>query len=188
MKSMPEKRRIGWREWIRLPELGIGRIKVKIDTGARSSCLHAMETEFFEKSGEKWVRFKVAPRQKDLKKIIEVESKLLEIRNVKSSNGLVSQRPVIVTTMELMGQRHEIELTLANRKTMGFRMLLGREAIRGCFLVDSGVSYLGGKPKKKGKKKRETSVKTNKNTDLKKNAKSDIRINSEMQEKEGKRK
>lgn len=152
--STPTKRTltlpiIGWREWIDLPELGIKRIKVKVDTGARSSSLHAFDVEEFRRRGAPWVRFQVHPVQRNNKTTVEVEAKVLEYRSVRSSSGKSSQRPVIVTDIELMGTTWPVELTLANRDVMGFRMLLGREAVRNRFLIDPGKSYFNGKPAKR---------------------------------------
>ncbi len=136
---------IGWREWVALPELGIGRIKAKVDTGARSSCLHAFDVHTFERDGVEMVRFKVHPRQRSTKRTCVAEAKILEFRNVTSSSGHQTLRPVILTTVELLGQTWTTEMTLANRDAMGFRMLLGRQALRDRFVVDSGHSYYGGK-------------------------------------------
>lgn len=144
---------IGWREWIKLPELGIKSIKAKVDTGARSSSLHAFDLQRFEKGGEQWVRFQVHPKQRDTRKTVKTEAKILELRSVRSSSGKASMRPVVLTSIELLGETWAVELTLANRDEMGFRMLLGREAFRRKFLVDAGNSYYGGKPKRKRKKK-----------------------------------
>jgi len=140
---------IGWREWIRLPELEIGRIKAKIDTGARSSTLHAFDLELFEMAGVQYVRFRVQPRQRDHGKIIEVAARVVDFRRVRSSNGLATTRPVIRTEVEILGQKHLVDVTLVDRGRMGFRMLIGREAIRGRFLVDSARSYYAGKPRKR---------------------------------------
>ena len=148
-KEKPGLPIIGWREWVRLPELGIKQIKVKVDSGARTSSLHAIEIQQFERNGEDWVRFKVHPVQRNADKVITVESKVLEIRSVRSSSGKATLRPVIVTDVELLEFRFPVELTLADRNRMGFRMLLGREAFRGRFLADGGKSYYGGKPKKR---------------------------------------
>ncbi|MBA2117929.1 ATP-dependent zinc protease family protein [Bremerella alba] len=144
---------IGWREWVQLPQLGIAKVKAKIDTGARSSSLHAYDLKYEERDGIQWVRFKVHPRQRSSADQVVAESPVLEFRKVRSSNGHVTKRPVILTMVELLGELCEIEITLANRDSMGFRMLLGREAIRGRLLVDSGASYLSGIPKRlKGKR------------------------------------
>jgi hypothetical protein len=140
---------IGWREWVALPDLGIRHVKAKVDTGARSSSLHAFHVKRFERDGKTFVRFKVHPVQRDTSRTIEAEAEVLEFRTVRSSNGQTATRPVIITTVEWMGRSWPVELTLANRDEMGFRMLLGREAHRGRFLVDAGKSYYGGKPKLK---------------------------------------
>ena len=149
----PELPVIGWREWIGLPGLGIRRVKAKVDTGARSSSLHAFNVEPFTRDDEDWVRFDVHPIQHNDTKIVQVESKVLEYRKVRSSSGKASLRPVILVDIALLGAKWEIELTLANRDKMGFRMLLGREAFRQRFLVDAGGSWYGGKPKRRKKKK-----------------------------------
>ena len=145
---------IGWREWVGLPDLGINTIKAKVDTGARSSSLHAYDVHEFLRDGEIWVRFKVHPVQRNSDKEVQTESKVLEKRSVRSSSGKATLRPVIITNIKLLGQSWPVELTLANRDEMGFRMLLGREAFRGRFLVDAGGSYYGGQPKIKRKKKK----------------------------------
>ncbi len=147
---------IGWREWVGLPDLGIQRIKAKVDTGARSSSLHAYDVEEFDRGGETFVRFKVHPVQRDYSTVVRARAKVLEYRSIRSSSGRASLRPVIIADIALLGAVWPVELTLANRDEMGFRMLLGREAFRGRFLVDAGRSYYGGKPlrnKSKGKGK-----------------------------------
>lgn len=142
---------IGWREWIGLPDLGIDSIKAKVDTGARSSSLHAFDLEEFEREDATWVRFQVNPDQRTRKRIIEVEAKILEYRSIRSSNGKATDRPVIITRIALLGLTWPVELTLAGRDDMGFRMLLGREAFRRRFLVDAGRSYCGGQPEPRKK-------------------------------------
>ncbi|MBE9127317.1 MULTISPECIES: ATP-dependent zinc protease [unclassified Coleofasciculus] len=133
---------IGWRERITLPELGITDIKAKIDTGARSSALHAFDVETFQRNGKMIVRFKVHPYQRDTHRTVTAEAELLEQRQVRNSGGHSQLRPVIQTMVELNGRRWQIELTLTNRDVMGFRMLLGRQAVRKRFLVDAGRSFL----------------------------------------------
>ena len=140
---------IGWREWIALPDLGIKNIKVKVDTGARSSALHAIHVKEFEKDGQSWVRFQVHPHQRSTKIIKTAEALVIDRRAIRSSSGKASIRPVIVTQISILGITFDVELTLANRDEMGFRMLLGREAFRNRFLIDPGNSYFGGKPKRK---------------------------------------
>ena len=137
---------IGWREWVSLPELGVAAIKAKVDTGARSSSLHAFDVKQFRRHGRQFVRFKIHPLQRTAQPTIEAQAELLEYRKVTSSSGAVSLRPVILTPIELLGERFQIELTLSSRDTMGFRMLLGRQAIRGRLLVDPGRSYRGKRP------------------------------------------
>jgi hypothetical protein len=138
----PARLIVGWREWIALPELGIAAIKPKIDTGARSSSLHAFNIQTFQRDGADWVRFDVHPFQRDTDVTVAAEAKVLELRHVRSSSGHSTLRPVILTTIDLAGQRFSVELTLAARDEMGFRMLLGREAVRSRFVVDPGRSYL----------------------------------------------
>ncbi len=137
-----EKQVIGWREWVSIPELGIPRIKAKIDTGARSSCLHAFRIRVTERHGEAYVRFQIHPLQRSARETVEAEARVLEFRDIRSSSGHVTKRPVIVTELEWNGIRWPIEVTLANRDQMGFRMLLGREAVRSRFLVEPGRSFL----------------------------------------------
>lgn len=138
---------IGWREWICLPEFGIEAIKVKVDTGARSSALHAFDIESFSRGGERMVRFKVHPLQRDSRQSVAAEAELVDERGVRNSGGQLELRPVIKTTIELLGQKWQIELTLTNRDAMGFRMLLGRQALRRRFLVHPGRSFLSGREK-----------------------------------------
>lgn len=139
---------IGWREWIALPDLGVASIKAKIDTGARSSSLHAFDVEEFERDGKVWVRFHVLPRQKCDRTRLWTEAEVLEHRTIRSSNGTMSSRPVIRTRARLLGKTFRIDLTLADRSEMGFRMLLGREAVRRRFVIDPGHSFLAGIPDK----------------------------------------
>lgn len=140
---------IGWREWVALPRLGVPTIKVKVDSGARSSALHAFDVEEYRHRGAPWVRFAVHPLQRNGQATVYCEAALDEYRTVRSSGGHETRRPVIVTEVELMNLRWSIELTLASRDAMGFRMLLGRQAVRNRFLVDTGHSFLAGRPSKK---------------------------------------
>ncbi len=140
---------IGWREWVGLPEFNIRSIKAKVDTGARSSSLHAYDIQRFQRHGVEWVRFQVHPVQRSSDVCVGAEAQILEYRSVRSSSGKAAIRPVIVTDVELLGFTWPVELTLASRDEMGFRMLLGREAIRQRFVVDAGKSYRGGRPEMK---------------------------------------
>lgn len=141
-RTKPRERAvIGWREWLALPELGISAIKAKIDTGARTSSLHAYDVERYRTGGEDRVRFWVHPLQRQTKTAVEADVPLLECRQVRSSSGHLTLRPVIETRVQLLDREWTIELTLADRDQMGFRMLIGRQAIRYRFLVDAGASY-----------------------------------------------
>ncbi len=146
-----ERKVIGWREWVELPGLKIKEVKAKVDTGARSSSLHAYDITTHNRRGEEFVKFVVHPEQGSSKTSINCRAKVLEYRKIKSSNGQTELRPVIVTNVRLMGLEWPIEITLTNRDEMGFRMLLGRESIRKKFYVDSGSSFIGKKSLKRGK-------------------------------------
>ena len=139
---------IGWREWVALPDWGVPAIKVKIDTGARTSALHAFDIETFEADGVAMARFAIHPWQDSASDVVVVEAPLLERRQVRSSSGAAKVRPVVLTTMVLAGRSEQVEVTLTRRDEMGFRMLIGRQALRRRFVVDSGRSYLGGKPER----------------------------------------
>jgi hypothetical protein len=146
--------RIGWREWIALPAFGVARIKAKVDTGARTSALHAFDIRYVVRHGTTWVLFSLHPRQKHPKPAIECEAPLAEERYVTDSGGRRTLRPVIVTTIGVGEASWDVELTLIARDEMGFRMLLGRQAIRGHFVVDPGRSFLASRIKKgKGKER-----------------------------------
>lgn len=142
---------IGWREWVSLPGLNVRKIKAKIDTGARSSSLHAFDVETYHENEIERVRFSIHPMQTRDDIFINADVPILERRLVKSSNGEVSERIVIRTKLLILGQQMQVDLTLANRDAMGFRMLVGREAIRTRFLVDSGGSFLAGRLSRKKK-------------------------------------
>lgn len=136
---------LGWREWLALPEFGVPAIKVKVDTGARSSALHAHNLRLVQRGGEEYALFEVRPLQRKSTPSYEVEAVVVDRRKVTSSGGHQEIRPVIVVDVEIMGNRWPIEVTLTKRDSMGFRMLLGRQAIRRRFVVDPGRSFLGGR-------------------------------------------
>ncbi len=143
--AVPRERRklpiVGWREWVSLPDLGVERIKVKVDTGARSSAIHAFTPERTRRDGRDLVRFTLHPLQRRSDPLVEVEAELVDVRLVRSSMGHLEKRLVIVTNLSLLGTVWPIELTLARRDHMGFRMLLGREALRDRCLVDPSGSF-----------------------------------------------
>ncbi|MBM9459836.1 ATP-dependent zinc protease [Nocardioides sp. zg-536] len=136
----------GWREWVSLPGWGVGHVKAKLDTGARSSALHAFDLVETERDGVDWVRFSVHPWQRSDADAVQVECPVHDRRVVKSSTGHAQERVVVLVDVELLGRQVATEMTLTRRDEMGFRMLIGREALRQGFLVDAGRSYLGGRP------------------------------------------
>ena len=136
---------VGWREWVQLPELGIPGIKAKVDTGAKTSAIHAFKIVPFEDGGEQYVRFCVHPVQRHKLPELNCTAKVFDRRTVTSSNGQRDLRYVIRTRLALGEKQWPVEMTLSNRDEMGFRMLLGREALQKRVMVDPGASYKLGK-------------------------------------------
>ena len=137
---------VGWREWVTLPGAGVPWIKAKIDTGARTSSLHAFEVEEFRADdGTDSVRFGVRPWQDSDEDAVVVEFPVHDRRLVRSSSGHSEERVVVLMDVTLHGRTQTVEMTLSNRDEMGFRMLIGREALRDGFLVAAGESFLGGR-------------------------------------------
>lgn len=136
---------IGWREWVAMPQLGIDKIKAKVDTGARTSALHAWAIEPFERDGAPWVRFKLHPLQRNNRMAMDCEAAVVDRRAVRNTGGKAEMRYVIETGVTLGNVSWAIEVTLTNRDKMGFRLLLGRSAVKNRFLIDAGRSYLGAK-------------------------------------------
>ena len=146
MQLEDEARRVvlGWREWVSLPDLGIGAIRAKVDTGARSSALHVDTMEEFERDGAHWVRFGIHPG--DGCPAVFAQAQVIDRRRVTDSGGHTTLRVFIATTLALAGRRHRIEINLTNRRNMLFPMLLGRTALDGVFVVDASQSFTSRQP------------------------------------------
>jgi hypothetical protein len=155
VKTASQKLTVGWREWVGLPELGVVRVKAKVDTGARTSSIHAWDIEPFRRGGAAWVRFVLHPIQGDGSKRVACEARVADERIVRSSSGHAEQRFVIATSLSLGEDSWPIELALARRDEMGFRMLIGRTALRRRAVVDPSRSFLcsrGLAPRRKKRK------------------------------------
>ncbi len=132
---------VGWREWVALPELGIERIKAKIDTGARTSALHAWQLERYTERGAPWARLWVHPLQRNTDLSVTVDAPIVDERTVADSGGHRERRIVIASTLDIGAAAWPIEITVTNRDSMLFRMLLGRTAMKGRIVVDPSRSY-----------------------------------------------
>jgi len=136
---------IGWREWAGFPDLGVERIKAKVDTGAKTSAIHAYRIVTETREGELWATFTLHPAQKKRLPEVRCAARIVDRRRIRSSNGAEEARYIIETRLRLGAVERTIELSLARRDEMGFRLLLGRDALRKRFLVDPGASFLLGK-------------------------------------------
>jgi len=145
----PQLITLGWREWVGLPELGLDRIKAKVDTGARTSTLHAFEVRPFESGGRRQVEFKMHPRQRDIDTVVICRADVVDERIVRDSGGHAEKRWVIRTALTIGPHSWPIEMTLTARDDMLFRMLLGRTAIKNRAVVNPARSYLIGKKRRR---------------------------------------
>ncbi|UXI03857.1 ATP-dependent zinc protease [Photobacterium sp. TY1-4] len=136
---------VGWREWLALPALGISSIKAKVDTGAKTSALHAFIVNPYQKDGEDWVQFFIHPWQNDTNTVVECHARLCDQRQVTDSGGHREMRYVIQTEIALGDEILAAEITLTDRESMKFRMLLGRNVLKQGFMVDSARSFLLGR-------------------------------------------
>jgi hypothetical protein len=148
MENCDEVMTLGWREWVGLPDLGIRQIKAKVDTGARTSALHAFELRPYVENGRQRVEFSIHPVQKDLETVLTCTADIVDQRIVTDSGGHKEERYVIRTTLSIGSDTWPIEMTLTGRDDMRFRMLLGRTAIKNRAVVDPGRSYVVGKKKR----------------------------------------
>ena len=145
-QQLIEKPMLGWREWAALPELNISQIKAKVDTGARSSALHAFAIDPYKKGKQAWVMFALHPIQKETDTVIECHAAVKDRRIVSDSGGHKQRRYVIETPLILGAHTINAEITLTNRDSMLFRMLIGRTAMTDRFLINAQASYIQGKP------------------------------------------
>lgn len=142
MKHRYPTRIIGWKEWVKLPDLGVSQIKAKIDTGARTSAIHAFDIKEVDIDGVPHVSFDLHPVQRKKKPTVKCVCEIKEKRIIKSSNGISQARYVIKTRITIGTLTFPVEVTLTNRDEMNFRMLLGRQALKGRYLVDSAAAHL----------------------------------------------
>lgn len=136
---------IGWREWVSLPDLGISKVKAKVDTGARTSALHAFALHPFKEEGKDRIRFDIHPQQNNVTEVVSCVADIIDKRWVTDSGGHSEERYVIVTTIIIGKRKFPIEITLTERDSMLFRMLLGRSALRKRFMVNPARSFIRGK-------------------------------------------
>lgn len=144
LKNDSDKFIVGSEEWCAFPALGIPAIKARVDSGAKTSSIHAFNIHPFSRNGTPWVSFEIHPIQQDRRTVVRCEAQIIDRRLVKSSSGISEKRYVVRTPLSFAGETWDIELTLANRDSMGYRMLLGREAMSGRMLVDPAESHRSG--------------------------------------------
>ena len=146
LPPVPSYTLAGWREWVSLPGLGVPWVKAKLDTGARTSAIHAFDLVEEQVDGERWVAFSIHPWQGTDEDAVTARCPVIDVREVRSSSGHAEERYVVPMEITLLERTVTAEMTLSRRDEMGFRMLVGREALRQGFAVDPGRSYLGPRP------------------------------------------
>ena len=144
MTELEDKIIVGSQEWCGFPELGVPAIKARVDSGATTSSIHAFNIQPFKRHGESWVSFEIHPLQGNRRTTLKCESRVVDRRMIRSSSGITEKRYVISTPLSLGYRVWDIELTLANRDSMGFRMLLGRQAMSDRILVDPAATFFHG--------------------------------------------
>jgi hypothetical protein len=150
--GLNSRRTAGWREWVGLTGLGVESIKAKLDTGARTSAIHAFDVESYKRDGELRVRFLIHPLQKDDRLAVACDEKVEDVRSVSNPGGRREKRYIVRTELSLGGEAWPIDLSLTDRDEMGFRLLIGRTAMHGRLLVDPQRSFrLGTKKRSKSK-------------------------------------
>lgn len=135
---------VGWREWVGLPLLGAASIRAKIDTGARTSALHAHDLTVESTSGKRMAHFTIRPTKGSDDGAVTVEAEVIEERAIRSSNGVDELRPVIMTSLTIGASTWPVEITLTDRELMGFPMLIGRSALRNRCMIDPNRSFCAG--------------------------------------------
>lgn len=145
---MTDKQVVGWREWVALPRIGVQRIKAKLDTGARSSALHAFNVKPLHRDGKLFVQFDVHPFQRNDEVYRTCEAEAVDYRWITNSGGGREKRFVIVTALQMGDDAWPVEVTLTDRDQMGFRMLVGRTAMERRLIIDPTMSYWLEKPRR----------------------------------------
>lgn len=140
-KAVAEKEVIGWREWVEIPGSKMRKIKAKVDTGARTSSIHAEDIRRFRRGSKRFIEFYVCPLPRSGRGRVKVTASFIEDRNVRSSTGESQKRPVVKMVLKIGHKIIHTEVTLAGRDRMAFPMLIGRQALKGNFIVDVSKSF-----------------------------------------------
>ncbi len=144
---------VGWREWVAFPEFGGPSVRAKVDTGARTSAIHARNIKITTREGREIAEFDIYPHQRDSQTVLHCQAPIVARRRIRNSGGHVQDRVIVRTTIRLGEDVFEIDLSLTRRDRMGYRMLLGRRALKKRYVVDAGRSYVQG-PSKSGRRRK----------------------------------